>query len=105
VLQDFKLYNQFLSHAETLVQQMALEGVYQIASFHPNYQFAGTELDAAENYTNRSPHPMLHLLREESLEQALGSFPQIDQIPQRNIELMRKLGTAKLIKKRLACFD
>lgn len=105
VLQDFERYNQFLSYAETLVEQMALGGVYQIASFHPNYQFAGTDVDAAENYTNRSPYPMLHLIREDSLSKAIDSYSKVEQIPQRNIELMRKLGTAELIKRRLKCFD
>ena len=73
VLHDFHAFNQFLNDAESLLRLMLLEGVYQIASFHPNYQFAGTEHDDVENYTNRSPYPMLHLIKEESLERAIAS--------------------------------
>ncbi|OZB07481.1 MAG: hypothetical protein B7X58_13375 [Marinobacter sp. 34-60-7] len=71
-------------------------GVVQIASFHPAYQFEGTEPDAAENYTNRSPWPMLHLLREASLEAAIERYPDVDGIPERNIELMNRLGSAHM---------
>jgi hypothetical protein len=96
VLQDFFDYNQFLDLAEGLLVQMKLEGVYQIASFHPHYQFGGTDPDDAENYTNRSPWPMLHLIREESLERAVASYPDIDQVPKRNVELMNDTGIEKL---------
>jgi hypothetical protein len=96
VLQDFFDYNQFLDLAEGLLKQMKLEGVYQIASFHPDYQFGGTDAGDAENYTNRSPWPMLHLIREESLERAVASYPDIDQVPQRNVELMNETGVEKL---------
>ena len=75
---------------------MDLEGVYQIASFHPDYQFGGTDLEDVENYTNRSPYPMLHLLREDSLEKAIEQYPNVDQIPIRNIELMNSMGQDKL---------
>ena len=64
----------------------------QIASFHPHYQFAGTAADDAENYTNRTPYPLLHLLREDSLERAIASYPDVDGIPERNIALMQRLG-------------
>lgn len=103
-LQDFFDYNQFLSLADGLLVQMKLEGVYQIASFHPNYQFGGTDRDDVENYTNRSPYPMLHVIREESLERAIADFPDVDQVPARNIELMNGLGKDKLAALLQACF-
>ena len=105
VLRDFYDYNQFLSNAEGLLVQMKLEGVYQIASFHPDYQFAGTEPADVENYTNRSPYPMLHLIREESLERAIAGYKDVDQIPLRNSELMNTLGKEKLQQLLQACFD
>lgn len=97
VLQDFDDYNQFLTLAEMLIEQMGLEGVYQVASFHPDYQFEATAADAVENYTNRSPYPMLHLIREASLAKAIADFPDVDQIPVRNIELMQKMGKKQLL--------
>lgn len=96
VLQDFFDYNDFLAVADELLRQMELEGVVQIASFHPDYQFEGTAPDAAENYTNRSPYPMLHLIREASLERAIENFADVDQIPRRNIEMMNTVGSSKL---------
>jgi len=96
VLQDFFDYNQFLSYADSLLVEMGLKGIYQIASFHPDYQFDGTNPDDAENYTNRSPYPMLHLIREASLERAIADYPEIDQIPVRNIALMNGIGQHKL---------
>jgi hypothetical protein len=95
VLQDFHDYNQFLGHADSLLVEMGLEGIYQIASFHPDYQFDGTSPDDAENYTNRSPYPMLHLIREASLERVIAEY-QADKIPARNIALMNELGQDKL---------
>lgn len=92
VLQDFHDYNQFLDVADNLLADMQLDGVYQIASFHPHYQFAGTAADDAENYTNRTPYALLHLLREDSLERAIASHPDVEGIPERNIALMRSLG-------------
>ena len=105
VLHDFYDYNQFLSYAEELLVEMKLEGVYQIASFHPDYRFAGTEPADAENYTNRSPYPLLHLIREESLERAIAAYPDVDTIPLRNTELMNTLGEDKLQQLLQACFD
>jgi hypothetical protein len=105
VLHDFYDYNQFLSYADGLLLQMKMEGVYQIASFHPDYQFAGTESADAENYTNRSPYPMMHLIREESLERAIAAYEDVDKIPLRNTELMNTLGKDKLRKLLQACFD
>lgn len=96
VLQNFYNYNEFLNIVDSLLIEMKLEGVYQVASFHPAYQFNGTEPDDLENYTNRSPYPMLHILREDSLERAIANHPDIDQIPERNIELMNTLGQSKL---------
>ena len=96
VLQDFYQYNDFLEAADELLVDMDLEGVYQVASFHPDYQFGGTEPDDAENYTNRSPYPMLHLLREDSLSDAIDNYPEVDLIPERNIECMNGQGVEKL---------
>lgn len=96
VLQDFYDYNDFLSIADALLVDMELEGIYQVASFHPDYQFGGTHPEDAENYTNRAPYPVLHLLREESLERVIADYPDVDEIPERNIELMNKLGPDKL---------
>ena len=96
VLQDFYDFNDFLDEADHLLMEMELEGVYQIASFHPDYQFGGTQPNDAENYTNRSPYPVLHVLREASLERAIADYPDVDDIPQRNIELMNTLGQHKL---------
>jgi hypothetical protein len=105
VLQNFYAYNQFLNSADALLQQMKLESVYQIASFHPDYQFAGTEQDDVENYTNRSPYPMLHLIREESLGRAIASYPDVDNIPEQNKKLMESLGEIKMKELLGACFE
>lgn len=105
VLQDFYDYNDFLYLADRLLVQMELEGVYQIASFHPGYQFGGTEPEDAENYTNRSPYPVLHLLREDSLERVIADYPNVDDIPERNIALMNELGTNKLKALLQDCFE
>ena len=96
VLGDFADYNQFLDLAEGLLVQMNLEGVFQIASFHPDYQFEGTQADDVENYTNRSPYPTLHILREASLARAIDATPDIDQVPKRNIETMKRLGAERI---------
>lgn len=92
VLEDFYEYNQFLNDAEFLVLELKLEGIYQIASFHPHYQFAGSEPDDIENYSNRSPYPMLHLIREKSLEQAIKNYPDTKKIPQQNIKTLSSIG-------------
>ena len=98
VLQAFDDYNQFLDLVDALLIDAALLGDYQIASFHPNYRFAETEEDDAENYSNRSPYPILHLLRESSLEREIARHQDTSQIPQRNIQLLREMGTARLQK-------
>lgn len=95
-LKDFADYNQFLDLAEGLLTQMNLEGVFQIASFHPDYQFADTQPDDAENFTNRSPYPTLHILREASLSRAIAGYPDIERVPVRNIEKMKALSAAQL---------
>jgi hypothetical protein len=105
VLQNFYAYNQFLNSADALLQQMKLESIYQIASFHPEYQFAGTEQADVENYTNRSPYPMLHLIREESLERAIASYPDVDSIPEQNKKLMKSLGEIKMKELLGACLE
>ena len=105
VLSDFYDYNQFLDVADGLLQEMNLNGVFQIASFHPQYQFGGTEPGDAENYTNRSPYPILHLLREKSLELAIAEHADVDQIPIRNIALMNDMGEDKLKAILSLCMD
>lgn len=92
VLEDFLDYNDFLGVAEAAVEELELTGILQVASFHPRYQFAGTEPDDIENYTNRSPYPILHLLREESVERAVEAFSDTAQIYEKNIETLRRLG-------------
>jgi hypothetical protein len=104
VLQDFYHYNQFLNDVDDLLAQLNFSGIYQVASFHPDYQFAGTAPADGENYTNRSPYPMLHLIREESLERAIAGYPDVDGIPARNKELMNSLGADKLRALLKACF-
>lgn len=91
-LNDFLDFNDFLGFADDFLVEMHLDGVYQLASFHPNYQFAGTQVDDAENYTNRAPYPILHILRESSLAKAIEQHPDTAQIPEDNIRLMQSLG-------------
>lgn len=105
VLRGFLDFNQFLDMAEDLLEQLDLEGVIQIASFHPEYQFGGTEPDDAENYTNRSPYPVLHLLREASLESVIERYPDTDEIPERNIALMEEMGVERLKALLAGCFE
>lgn len=92
VLNDFFEYNDFLDIADRLVEDMGLAGVIQVASFHPRYQFAETPADDPANFTNRSPYPMLHLLREASIEAATDSIRDPDAIYERNIRTLRELG-------------
>ena len=95
-LQDFDTYNQFLNFTDALLVQMKLEGVFQIASFHPDYQFAGTLGTDVENYTNRSPYPMLHILREASVQAVIEAHPNTEQIPKDNIQQMHALGLSHM---------
>jgi hypothetical protein len=92
VFGDFLAYNDFLGEADAVLKDLRLVGIFQIASFHPRYQFAGTEPDDVTNRTNRSPYPMLHLLREASIERAVADYPDAAGIPGRNIETLRRLG-------------
>jgi len=92
VLGDFLDYNDFLDDADALVEALALDGVLQVASFHPDYQFAGSAPDDVENFTNRAPYPILHLLREDSVARAVAAFPDPDAIVERNIETLRGIG-------------
>jgi len=92
VLEDFSDYNEFLDIADVILAGMGLEGEIQIASFHPDYQFSGTQRDDASNFTNRSPYPILHLLREDSIDRAVASVPDTDAIYKRNIATLKKLG-------------
>lgn len=94
VLQDFLDYNDFLDLADALVEDLGLDGEIQVASFHPDYQFADAEPDAVENNSNRSPHPILHLLREASIERVVDAIDDPDAIYQRNIATLRRLGRA-----------
>jgi hypothetical protein len=99
VLGDFLDYNDFVARAERLVRKQKQDGVVQVASFHPHYQFAGTGPDDVENFTNRSPYPMLHLLREDSVTEVSGDETVLAAIPERNIETLRKLGRAEIEKR------
>lgn len=92
VLTDFLDYNDFLDLADGLVESLELEGILQVASFHPDYQFAGSEPDDIANYSNRAPYPTLHLLREDSVARAVDAFPDPDAIVDRNIETLTRLG-------------
>lgn len=92
VLDDFLDYNDFLDIADAAVEELGLTGTIQVASFHPHYRFADTEPEAIENYSNRSPYPTLHLLREQSVERAVAALPDAGRIPERNIDTLRRLG-------------
>ena len=94
LLPDFLDFNDFLQLAEAAVEEHGLEGVIQLASFHPQFQFADTAPDDIGNYTNRAPFPTLHLLREASIERAVAAFPEAETIYQRNIETLKALGHA-----------
>lgn len=100
----FNHYLDFLDYAEALLIEQGYEGVYQLASFHPDYCFEDAELLDPANYTNRSPYPMLHLLRESSIEKALLHFANPENIPTQNIALTRKMGLAKMQALLAACY-
>lgn len=90
--EKFDAYLDLLDIAEQLLEKEGYEGIFQLASFHPDYRFAGSKADDAANYTNRSPYPILHLLKEESIEKALEKFPDPDKIPDKNIAFAREKG-------------
>jgi hypothetical protein len=92
VMQDFLDYNDFLDIADATLEALGYTGELQVASFHPDYQFDGTDKDDVENYSNRSPFPTLHLLREESVERAVEQDPDTDLIYERNIVTLKRLG-------------
>ncbi len=93
-LQDFLDFNDFLADADQALVDLELDGVLQIASLHPQYQFAGTSVDDITNYTNRSPYPTLHLLREDSIDRAVAAFPNPETIFETNMQTMETLGQA-----------
>lgn len=92
VLTDFLDYNDFLDNADAAIEALDLQGVLQVASFHPDYRFAGTAPDDIGNYSNRSPYPTLHLLREASIDRAVEAYPDPDAIIERNLQTLDKLG-------------
>jgi len=105
---NFKTFNSFLNlveKAEDFISENNYDGMYQVASFHPKYCFAGSKNSDAANYTNRSPYPMLHILREESITKALTHFPHPEKIPERNIDLAREKGLRYMQLLRAACMQ
>ena len=94
VLQDFLDFNDFLDVADAALEELGLAGMLQVASFHPQFQFEGTAPDDMGNFTNRAPYPTLHLLREDSIERAVASFPDAATIYERNIRTLQDLGPA-----------
>jgi len=92
LLPDFLDFNEFLFDCDSVLVSMELEGVLQIADFHPRYQFAGTQPDDISNFTNRAPYPTLHLLREESIDKAVAAFPDASLIYERNVQVLEALG-------------
>jgi len=95
-LSDFYQYNDFLDKVDALIIDLDREGIYQVASFHPDYQFAGTGPDDKENLTNRSPFPIFHIIREQSLETAIATYPDIHNVPKNNIERILSLDKAQI---------
>jgi len=100
---DFDDYLDLLAISNELLEKQGFEDNYQIASFHPDYCFAGVDKNDASNYTNRSPYPMLHILRESSVEKAIANYPNSEEIPNRNIKLTREVGIKSLQKLLAAC--
>ena len=93
---SFTDYNDFLNLADELLEQQDWLGIFQIASFHPDYIFADSDINDQANWTNRSPYPLLHLIRESSIDKAIESHPAIDEIPERNINLLRSMNDKEL---------
>lgn len=100
---DFEEYLDLVALAENLASDEDYDGIYQVASFHPNYVFEGEKEDDPANYTNRSIYPMLHILREESITLALQNFPDPEGIPERNIDFAHRKGLKQMELLRLAC--
>jgi len=105
LLHKFKAYNQFLDIADSLLESLGFNGEFQVASFHPDYQFYDTLPGDVSNYTNRSPYPMLHILRESSLTVAIETYPDITDVPLRNIQKLEATGLDKIRRLRQSCFD
>ncbi len=103
VLSDFLDYNEFLGIADELLAQLGHEGMLQVASFHPQFQFAGTAADDVTNATNQSPYPMLHLLREDSVGRAVEAFPEADVIYEKNMRTMEALGAVGVAALKAQC--
>ncbi|MEM1188611.1 MAG: DUF1415 domain-containing protein [Pseudomonadota bacterium] len=104
-LQDFSAYLDFLDLADALLETRGDRGVFQLAGFHPEYCFENATCDDAANYTNRSPYPMLHLLREAGVSKAVASHPDVSSIPAANMARLRKLGAAAMESSWNACFE
>ncbi|MGY3687273.1 DUF1415 domain-containing protein [Vibrio coralliilyticus] len=98
MLEDFYDYNLFIDWVEALIRQQGWEGTYQLATFHPEYCFGGAEPEDAENLTNRSPYPVFHLIREESMEKVLKHYPDPESIPETNIARVESLAQPELVK-------
>ncbi len=90
---DFQDFLDLVDTGNDILHEFGYEGMYQLASFHPDYRFEGTKENDAANYTNRSPYPMLHVLREKSVENAIAQYPEVEKIPQNNEKLARKHGS------------
>lgn len=101
--EDFDIFIDLLAIADELLIQQGYEGTYQLASFHPNYQFGGEAQDDPANYTNRAPYPTLHLLRESSIERVLRHYPSPEQIPERNVDFCRQKGSEWLETNLMRC--
>jgi uncharacterized protein len=101
----FADYLKLVQAAEVLLKKSGYEGIYQVASFHPAYLFAGSSMNDAANYTNRSPYPMLHILREESVSRAIDSYPDTHKIPGKNTAFAREKGLAYMQRLRAACME
>ena len=97
--QSFDNYLLLLDLASHLLEDMNYAGTYQIASFHPDYRFEGSTEDDASNFSNRSPYPMLHLIRESGLEKAIANYPDVEQVPENNIKKLREIGCEAMQKK------
>jgi len=95
---DFEDYLDLLALGNALLEDLGFSGVLQLASFHPHYQFEGTELDDVSNWTNRAPYPLLHILTEDSVEQAIARHPDPESIPMHNIQRLQALGTEGVLR-------
>jgi uncharacterized protein len=101
----FAEYLKLVHGADRLIKKLGYEGIYQVASFHPDYIFAGSRTEDPANFTNRSPYPMLHILREESVSRAIDSYPDTEKIPERNTAFARQKGLAYMQSLRAACME